>query len=176
MNAIVPVSIEADKTKFTLLLKAGANDVAHWIAAAQGAAQERGLTAKDEFHITVIGFKTGKALSELYAHRSPTEQARIVQALYDMAKAISWQAAPLDGGLLYIEKEYSFRNNKKEKRSSIIQLLEMPGMQEFYTRLNAAIGTDFALPPPHITLFTGNGTGIGIDSLADLQELKPQQI
>lgn len=176
MQAITPVSIETDKTKFTLLLKVSAGDAAQRVAAAQGAAAERGLTAKEEFHITVIGFKTGKALSELYAHRSAEEQARIIQALHSLAKEISWEAAPIEGGLLYIEKEYAFRNNKKEKRSSIIQLLDMPGMQAFYTRLNAAIGTDFALPPPHMTLFTGNGTGIGIDSMADLEQLKPQQI
>jgi hypothetical protein len=176
MHSLQPAGISADREKFTLLLPVQKDDVAECLDAARVAAGERGLEPKEEFHITVIGFKTGKILSDLYAHRSPAERAIIVQALHDLAAKITWEATPQRDGRVYIEKEYTFRNNKKEIRRSIIQLLEVPAMEKFYEKLNSALGTQFQTPPPHITLYTAGGVGIGIDTRADLEALHPEQL
>ncbi len=62
---------------------------------------------------------------------------------------------------------------------SIIVLLEMKGMEDFYRKLKQMnlIDDETPVPPPHVTLYTCNcDTGIGIPSTSDLETLSRQRI
>ncbi|MDP3541569.1 MAG: hypothetical protein Q8T11_03785 [Elusimicrobiota bacterium] len=71
-----------------------------------------------------------------------------------------------------------YRLVRKGGRRALIELAELHGRDEFYARLEAALGLPpAAVPrvPPHITLFTEpGGGGIGLYSSADLEDLSSE--
>ena|ERR1043166_1821557 len=175
-----PESIVFDSQKFTLLLGLKRDDLTSSFLSYAPRAHERGLQEKAEFHCTATGFQTAKKILELYtrtAAQNPSLVTDVGNAIEQLARGIDWSFT-LGNDAYYLEKEYVNRRGK-ETRRSIIQMLEMPGMAEFYKYLNDALKQRFDVPPPHVTLYTGStnpemsGAGIGIDSLKTLQSLNP---
>lgn len=150
-------------------------------------AEEKGFDEKDEFHITVSGFKNGLVIKDVLEKLSPEESKAKLDKIQDFISHINWNFKLLEG-VYHISKEYKMKypeNDYKEiieKRESYIQRIDILDLNFFYEKLNNLLGTNLQPPPAHVTLFT-NGSdkekakmGIGIYSEAELAELKPELI
>lgn len=172
-----PEHITFDPATYTLLLTVEQVELSNCIAEVSEEAFELGLQLKEEFHITVIGFRVGKQIKEMYATLQIENRIAIENGIRTFANSINWEFTPGGQRALYIEKKYKNKQGGFDLRKSIIHLLEMPAVQDFYKELNDVFGTTFDIPPPHVTLFVGeDGQGIGIDSEKVLRELSPKEI
>lgn len=146
-------------------------------------AKEKELIKKTEQHITIIESKTIDILLEKLK-AFPAEE-KDFSRLEELAKKIEWSyiAKPK---FFYITKEYDYPNPKKpkevlkEKRESIIQMIDLVGLKELYNELSKILSEKLNLPFPHITLYTNSTRdekktrGIGIYSYSDFKQLKPE--
>jgi hypothetical protein len=130
-------------------------------------------TIKSEFHITIIGFKHGKKINELALAGSKDIFTEIRKLIFET----SWEYQILEERYR-ISKEYT----AMDKRESVIQMVSLPQLDNFYQRLNETIGYTLDVPPTHITLCT-HGTdnekakmGIGINSINDFLQMNPVKI
>lgn len=122
------------------------------------AAESEGFQAKNEYHVTVIG-------SDL-AHRIRDKHAEC--PTLDLVNSFSWTFEPL---VQYIELAKDDSNGVH--RQSIIQLVTVPKLDQFFTELSVVVGAKLTPPPAHITLFTKNhDRGIGVYSREDLLQYK----
>jgi len=129
-----------------------------------------GFVRKTEVHITVFGFSTGKKLKKLLKGADSSEKMRRLRKLITKT---DWSFSFLPKRF-HIRKKYEGDGGEEETRESVIQMIDLPGLEGFYQTLNAIFGTDFAFPPPHVTLFVKGDNpktskmGIGLYSSEDL--------
>lgn len=165
-----------DETSLTLLLKISTPIKS--IKKLQSRARRWRFSAKEEFHLTVIGTKTARILKEL----SETDIAAKIEKV--LAK-IDWKYS-LNKEILKIRKSYyrtdAQGESQKETRESIIQMIDLTGLDQFYKKMNSTFKTKIDLPVPHITLFSKSTDkrkqlrGIGVYSKEDLLALRPEEI
>jgi len=122
---------------------------------------------KNEFHITLMGKDLGSQLL------SREEQSGFMEnKLKNIFNSIDW-TFHFTEQIFFLEKE----KNGIEK--TIIQMLDLSGMEKFYHHLKkeSLIDQDVKTPPPHVTLFTNNcDHGIGVKSTQDLEKLTVQSM
>lgn len=129
------------------------------------------LLPKHEFHVAIIGSETEKVLSKINADSA---------AIKALAESVDWNFS-LKQDFSYITKIYIDQGGE-EKIESIIQTVDLSGLVEFYRKLNELTGQDFAIPFPHITLYTNSTKeenklrGIGIYSEADFAKLSRRHL
>ena len=112
------------------------------------------FTPKDELHVTLIGTELGSIILD------EIKQNKTIDKLLEKAfEEIDWsfrQAGPV---------HILSREKGKIVQKSIIMLIEMHGVTEFYDRLRelGLLEADTAVPPPHVTMYTQNcPLGIGV--------------
>src|SRR3989338_447564 len=150
-------------------------------------AKQKGFDEKEEFHITVLGFKTGGEIKKILKKLPPEEQQAKLAEIQAIVDNTDWSFAP-EEGRYNISKEYKTPDPKNkgaeisETRESYIQKVRVQAIQAFYQKLNGILGSNLEPPPPHVTLYT-SGTdkeaakkGIGINSEAELAQLNPELI
>ncbi len=128
-----------------------------------------GFTQKAEFHVTAVDIKQGSVAAAVFDNLSKSDQAAAIDIL-QKAEASLWQIRPRDEFYL-VEKRYEEEENP---RISVIQLVDCPGLDSLYAKLNllTSDGIRFEAPPAHITLATqGSTRGIGISTLHELHTL-----
>jgi hypothetical protein len=141
----------------------------------QDKALELNLSEKDEYHITIFGFGAGKKIED--ALRG---EARKIEDFIELVNGTA-------GGYELKDEFYSIKKTYKimgvpEERRSVIMMVRVPELEEFFDRVNRLLGTNLEVPPTHITLYTksslleNNQTGIGISSSRDFLDLKPSNI
>ena len=142
------------------------------------AAQE-GFEPKDEYHLTVIGFSVGNKLKKSLKHLSSEQQET---AMGELNHAIGLLGATTLKSDRYhrISKTYNY-GEEAETRESIIQEVDIEGVEEFYSVYSQITGQELGTPFPHLTLYTkGDGEdsyrGIGIPSVEALDTISHQQI
>ena len=141
-------------------------------------AETEGLSKKEEFHITVIGYKTGKDILKKLSGLPPESRAAITSKIESLVDEFPWIPTALDDYYL-IAKAYTFKNSGKEERRSIIQTVELPSLLPFYAELITLLETRLDVPFPHVTLFTTSTNpenrlqGIGINSEEEFLALDP---
>ena len=169
-----------DKDRATLLLDITPDGSS--LASLRKIAEEEGLSQKDEFHITIIGSQTGKAIREKMLSMSSVEQDDFLSRIENLSNSFTWTYSFTPEYKL-ISKTYGGENGiPAESRRSIIQTLELPDLNRFYKKLNELLGTEFSVPFPHVTLFTTSTNeatrlqGIGVYSEEQLKTLNPVKI
>ena len=168
----------------TLLLPIDESLLAEKMQAYADIASERGLAPKQEFHITVLGYAAGQAITNVLAKCTDEERAAHEQAIAEIIDSSNWIMSFEAQATWYIEKNYRDLIAKKvrEKRQSIIQMVFMPQAGACINRINTALGTEIEVPPPHITLYTTSTSlehadhGIGLTSKKALESLHPEQL
>ena len=128
---------------------------------------------KRETHITILGSDLGSHLHQLFLSNSHIEQ-QVRQAF----ESTDWSYTKT-ADLRHIVRENTELANMNVTEESIIMLVNMKGMAEFYAQLKTlgVISNDHPVPPPHVTLYTRNcDPGIGIHSDNELSELSREQI
>jgi hypothetical protein len=183
IKVLSPIKVTFDDKK-TLLV--GINSADLDLSEVKVIAEERGLTPKVEQHVTVIGFKNGRAVDEALNRLPEEDRATRLSELTRLANETNW-GFTLAPERYQIAKDYSVYKDGKptgetEHRTSIIQIVNMPGMAIFYEGLNKTLGTNLEAPPAHTTLFTGGSDpekserGIGINTSVELQAMNPELI
>ena len=118
---------------------------------------------KQEIHVTLIGKQLGALiLAKMIVDHTIEEK---LKTIFD---GIDWSYRPINPGHL-LE-----RTKGEVAQKSIILLLEMPGVDEYYDRLKSQglIESEVLTPPPHVTLYTHNCLrGIGVKNNDDLNRL-----
>ncbi|MDD2566336.1 MAG: hypothetical protein PHZ26_04585 [Candidatus Gracilibacteria bacterium] len=150
-------------------------------------AKKYGLLSKNEFHSTIIGSEIGVKILAHIEHLSIEEKDNIFGQIKTLNNSINW-GVTLQNEFYFIQKTYNYlvpgSNGETipEIRKSIIQIIEIKELIEFYKELNTLLDTDFEIPFPHITLFTTSNNennklrGIGIYSKEQFEELNPKRI
>ena len=142
---------------------------------------ESNLVCKQEFHVTLIGFAAGRQIKHALDKFNAEDRSRAEDIFMQLIKAYDWSYV-MQSEYYMIEKEYSFRSKPKELRRSIVLLIKMDDIAELYKSLNSALGLELERPFPHITLATWSSDkqniqmGIGINSLKDFRQQKPQKL
>lgn len=125
----------------------------------------KGFTAKDETHLTVLGFPQGKELTKLFAE-SPELKAKLEKLIENADFSYT-----LKDDVYRIERDreawVDWQDQSKGKENiheeAVIQLVDAPGVEKFIGKANKLLGTNFPVPFPHISLATkGSKLGIGI--------------
>lgn len=115
-----------------------------------------GYRFKKEFHVTIVGFARGR---EVKSHLQSIN-ADIEQVFKNLEEFLNRQTLLLKptGDYYHLEKEVKFSAKPKEFRESIIALLEIPGFDGFWSKLENILQTIIPKPFLHLTLAT-RGTG-----------------
>ena len=138
-----------------------------------------GFVPKKEHHLTVLGFPQGKQLKKILAEKPELEPE--VQKLIDEADF----SIDTYGDTYNISRDREQFKDWKDKskgketihEEAIIQKVEAPGVEDFITKLNGLLGTDFPVPYSHISVATNDGGfGIGIVNEAGFASLNPKKI
>jgi hypothetical protein len=178
-SKFLAVELKFYPDKATALLIIDKNDID--LGQKQAEAKKLDLLPKKEFHFTLIGSDTGEAIMEQLENYEPEDKRKLFDKIRKLCESIVWKAVLTDD-FYYLSKIYHEPDLPEEKRQSIIQLARIKHLKEFYKDLNDILGTNFATPMPHVTLFTNSTRGdkrlrgIGIYSQNDFEDLKPERI
>lgn len=134
---------------------------------------------KEEFHITIIGNKNiVSELTDKIEEFNPDQQIEFKNKLSGLTQLL--------GNITFIDEYYLVKKNYEteegnEERQSIIQKVNVEGIDDFYKEFSSLTGIDLGTPFPHVTLFTkGNkptsSKGIGIASLESFNILEHHAI
>lgn len=130
---------------------------------------------KNGKHITIIGSQHRNFLTHKLEMLDADEKNNLLDKIDSLINSIEWEFTP---------GEY-FRVSKVDeigKRESIIQLIDMPCMDDFYRGLGHILNEEIPAQFPHITLYTKgpkskNGFyGINIPSQEEFKKLNPKKI
>ncbi len=114
---------------------------------------------KPEFHVTVFNRVTGRRVQDAL----PLERIR------QLFESEDWTPARTGDGVMLRTRQR--RDGRDVERMSLIELVELPGLNRFRAAIAAACGIDLPEVPPHVTLFTaGDSSGIGLASLQALRD------
>ncbi|HBY74715.1 TPA: hypothetical protein DEG21_02315 [Patescibacteria group bacterium] len=118
-------------------------------------AEKLDLLEKKEFHFTIIGSKTGEEILKSLENLSKIKRNEILDKIRKTSELINWIVNP-ENNFYYLENSYNNPNTIFEKRKSIIQVVTIDKINEFYEKLNSLLKKQFEVPFPHITLFTNS--------------------
>jgi hypothetical protein len=127
-------------------------------------AQHQGKTfqPKDELHITVVSREAADEVARFM--RKDAEHAGHIHGLID---SIRWSYRKLD-------RYYHIQKGEEE---TIIQMVEMPELESFFSELSRITGQGLALPPTHVTLYMRNSEkGIGLPTGETLERLSQGEV
>lgn len=171
-------TINFDPEKFTLIIPV--HDVQHALDPIMDVIEVNGFRIKNEFHITLVGFARGrdiKALIERNGKNLSQVQSEIEQLLNE-----SLITPEIIHEWYYLSKDVVFTGKPSEYRESIIAMVMIPEIEQFWNKLQECVGGPITPPFLHITLATrGTGSeqaweGIGIKDVKDFETLTKQKI
>lgn len=104
---------------------------------------------KDELHITILSSGAAEKVKQ-HLERHPQDEDRIRRLI----NSAGWSYKKI-GRFYHIQAEPGVE--------SLIQMVELPGLEQFFHELRSIVGADLPLPPTHVTLYTrGDPHGIGL--------------
>lgn len=153
------------------------------LAGLEKRAAQEGLFQKNEFHVTLIGFGSGKIILKKLESLPLEARQSALKDIENLSHQFNW-AFTLRPEYYLVSKEYHDVVDKSmsEERKSYIQIVDLPDLQPFYKKLNDMLGLYLTVPFAHITLFTTSTLeknklqGIGILSEKQFKELNPVRI
>ena len=117
--------------------------------------------AKEEVHMTIIGFKTAKIIKN---------------AVKENPAILTEIEAIFSGSLEYMIEDHCFYI-QREQEAAIIQTIQVQAITAMYEKLNALLHTNIPIPFTHATIATCNSKmGIGINSQEEFPNFKPEEV
>ena len=111
--------------------------------------QGRLFDPKSELHITIVSADAAEAVRS-FIERRPDDAVQV----QEMVDETRWVFRALDSFYHVVEAPGV---------ETIIQMVEVPHVAEFFSRLSGLVGQGFILPPTHVTLYMrGTEKGIGL--------------
>ena len=122
--------------------------------------QGKTFTPKDEVHITIIGSNLSERLVE-----KMRDDGGLEHTLKALISRTEWSYSLLD------EWYHIRREENGEEAESIIRMVEVPAVEDFYRRVEEESGLDIPPRPTHVTLYTWNDPeGIGVATYDEFRE------
>ncbi|MFC1687257.1 hypothetical protein ACFL0L_01665 [Patescibacteria group bacterium] len=179
-NKFQPDSKTFDRETLTLLLHI--NKSTFDLGNLPDLAEKNGFDEKSEYHITVLGFKTGEKIQQALEHLTDQQKEEKISEIQSLVDATDWSYV-LKPEKYHITKHYPKKddNQIENKRESYIQMVRVSGIDGFFKKLNELLKTSIEVQPAHITLYTSGNEehatrGIGINSPAEFEQLDTQPI
>lgn len=120
---------------------------------------------KEEFHVTVIGRDPGALL-----HRAGVAMDTVSRHVH----RVSWTIQPREAFWLI---EAPPKPGYTDKRRSIIQMVDVPGLENFLDALAESSDIRLPKPPTHMTWYTQNWShGIGLDTEDEFRERRVRRL
>jgi hypothetical protein len=145
------------------------------------AATENGLGEKEEMHISVVVTKNAQMLWR--AVRALPEPESTYKKLEEIFEGYAWEYTLTDEYFLHeryytqeILNESGDIDDPEHLRRTIVQKVLLPDLEDFYIKMNVLAATSFSVPVPHVTLFSLDGRGIGINSEEEFAQFTKQRI
>lgn len=135
---------------------------------------DKDLLAKDEFHITVISSR----LSSLIQEKLKNDASKRALFLNAIAET-NWDYELLEKFYHMVEDKPIDIDGMKTTQhlESIVQLLHLPQLEQFYKKLETIFQIGIEPRPAHLTLYTfGNQRGIGINSQEEFDQYSQGEI
>ncbi len=118
---------------------------------------------KSEFHITIIGSNIMHIVKEIL-EKDKTKKERFLVFLSEF----NW-SYELTNRYYHLVRDIT-KGKKGEHIESIIQIVTVPGIEDFYKMLECLIDIQIPFRPMHITIYVnGNQKGISVDTQIDLE-------
>lgn len=149
-------------------------------------AAEHGLSVKDEFHVTLVGGKASIRITE--ALQKSSESLQLREKIKALIEGVDWEVI-FKPTFYYLRRAYHDpdlvdpQKTIPEIRETVIQLVEVPQLLDFYERLNALLQIEEPIQSlPHVTIFSNSSRpdkkqrGIGIYSSDDLAISNAQEV
>lgn len=135
---------------------------------------------KKEFHITLITFPRGR---EIKAHLQ-NNNIDMNQAFLAIKKLLDVQQFSINptNEYYHLKKEFKQSEELIDYRESIINIVTIPELKDFWKKLQDVIGMDIPEPFMHVTLATrGTGSpqvwdGIAVKDKADFDQLEKEKL
>lgn len=184
-TGFLPVGLEFYPETATAVLPVDKNNID--LEAKRSLAEQLGLLAKEEFHFTVMGKEIGEKILKSLENLDEAKRNGVLNQIQELVRSIDWKVV-LDDDFYYITKDYNEPDCANpqltipETRQSIVQMARIEQLADFYQRLNDLLDENFAIPLPHLTLFTTSTRedkklrGIGIYSQNQFEGLKPKKV
>lgn len=144
-------------------------------------AENNGLKEKPKMHISVLVTKNAQKLWRAVEVRS--DSAALLEKLKALFGSYAWEYTLTDEYFLHerfytqeILSESGDIDEAEHLRRTIVQKVLLPDLMDFYARANTLAATSFSVPVPHITLFSLDGRGIGINSAEEFEQFTKQRI
>lgn len=151
-----------------------------WVTKKATIAKELWLLSKPKFHLTILGSKVRDAIFALRPDATEEEQENILVYAEQLAENFDWETTARDEYYL-LKQEYN-DDNISETRTTIVQMIDVPDLVDYYRELNMLLNTKFETPIPHVTLYSGSTRpdkmlrGIGVYSKKDLEKMGAKKI
>lgn len=110
------------------------------------------LNKRDDYHITIIWTKTWEKIQEILNSLSETEREQKITDLKALIGSFESNIEFLEE-FYFIEKYYDDKT-PQETRKSIIQMIDVENIEEFYSKLSQLFAHKFSVPLWHVTLYT----------------------
>ena len=124
--------------------------------------ENRIFQPKSELHITIISLDAEKVL------RGTAQNAEMLARLQDLVSNTGWRFRKLNAFYHIVETPGV---------ETLIQMVELPALPDFFTELSRLLGEPFHLPPTHVTLYTiGTEKGIGLPTRAVFEEMARSRV
>lgn len=118
---------------------------------------------KSELHVTLIG-------SALFDEIHRQLSLRVRRRLFADARSAQWRIDR--AGELRLLEHLDPRQPEVAPVRSIIELIELVGVEDFYRAFEQEIGRQLPRPPSHVTLYTlRDGEGIAVPDAGSLRRL-----
>ncbi|MFA7309573.1 MAG: hypothetical protein WC050_01575 [Candidatus Paceibacterota bacterium] len=144
-------------------------------------AAENGLVEKSEMHISVLVTKNAQALWRALGAQS--DAAAPMQKVEELFQRYAWEYTLTQEYFLHerfytqeILNESGDIDHPEHLRRTIVQKVLLPDLLDFYASVNVLAATSFTVPVPHITLFSLDGRGIGINSSEEFEKFTKRRL
>lgn len=117
-------------------------------------AWELWLSPKEEFHFTIIWTKTAEIIASIVDNLNIEEKLIIIDKINVILNKFEFRLTRKNE-FYFLEKFYE-EKNPQETRKTIIEILEISWIEDFYNELNKILGIKFEIPFWHITLFSSS--------------------
>ena len=152
-------------------------------------ADNNSLKLKNKFHITIIGTKYDLFIRDFILKIEINKRQKIQEELKNLFEKYDWKYQ-LVSKYSFLKKYYTqeelnnrgYYDQPEQNRLSIIQIINLPDLKDFYQELNILLGTKLEIPFEHISLFSGSDyqpmeeRGIGIYTEKDFLDSMVEEI
>ena len=127
---------------------------------------DKEFTAKAEFHVTVVGFPLGRKIK-----KAIEEDPEVEDRLNDLVARYPLQVT------LGFKKYLIAKEKPNGYAESIIELVDVHGIDQFIGELSEIIGEEIDVPPMHVTTHTYlDPMGIGLKSQQEFDECRQREL